>query len=138
MNIAKNKPKKSPELARAPTMANPNPKSRLLKLIDTLPRAQQNQLLEFAEFLAERYTVNEEVSQPREITRPENESVIEAMKRLRESYPMLDPEKLINETSSLMSAHLMQGRSAESVIDELEEIFKKHYQVLVDEQPGLS
>ena len=138
MNIAKNKPKKSPELARAPTMANPNPKSRLLKLIDTLPRAQQNQLLEFAEFLAERYTVDEEVSQPREITRPENESVIEAMKRLRESYPMLDPEKLLNETSSLMSAHLMQGRSAGSVIDELEEVFKKHYQVLVDEQSGQS
>jgi len=119
-------------------MANPSPKSRLLKLIDSLPRAQQQQLLEFAEFLAERYAVNEEVSQPREIARPDNENVIAAMKRLRESYPMLDPEKLLNETSSLMSAHLMQGRPAESVIDELEEIFRKHYVMLVDEQSGQS
>lgn len=119
-------------------MANSSGKSRLLKLVEVLPRAQQQQLLEFAEFLAQRYPVAGDVSTPRDIVRPENESVIAAMKRLRESYPMLDPENLLNETSSLLSAHLMQGRSAESVIDELEVIFKKHYQALVDERSGSS
>jgi hypothetical protein len=110
-------------------MAKPDPKSRLSQLLAQLPEAQQNQLLEFAEFLAERHPPQNPVStEPIEIERPENETVVSAMKRLRESYPMLDPEKLLHETSTLMSAHLMQGKPADEIIDELERVFRRHYE----------
>jgi len=109
-------------------MANPDPKTRLTRLLSQLPEAQQLQLLEFAEFLAERYPLqNQPSAEPIEIARPENETVVSAMKRLRESYPMLDPEKLLHETSTLMSAHLLQGKPAEQIIDELERVFRQHY-----------
>jgi len=112
-------------------MAKPDPKSRLLKLLAQLKEPQQLQLLEFAEFLVERHPLEVQAPGERvEISRPDKESVVSAMKRLRESYPMLDPEMLLHETSALMSAHLLQGRSAESVIDDLELVFRKHYDAL--------
>jgi len=112
-------------------MAKPDPQSRLTRLFAQLPKAQQEQLLEFAEFLAERHPVQNQASpEPTEIARPENETVVSAMKRLRESYPMLDSEKLLHETSALLSAHLLQGKPADQVIDELERVFRQHYDVL--------
>lgn len=109
-------------------MVKPDPHSRLARLFARLPEAQQEQLLEFAEFLAERHPVQDQApSEPVEIARPENETVVSAMKRLRESYPMLDAEKLLHETSTLMSAHLLQGKPAEEIIDELERVFRQHY-----------
>jgi hypothetical protein len=109
-------------------MVKPDPQSRLARLFTQLAEAQQEQLLEFAEFLAERYPLQNPTStEPIEIARPENESVVTAMKRLRESYPMLDPEKLLHETSALMNAHLLQGKPAEEIIDELERLFRQHY-----------
>jgi hypothetical protein len=41
---------------------------------------------------------------------------------------MLDRAKLINETAALMSQHLVQGRTAIEVIDDLEALFLHHYQ----------
>ena len=32
------------------------------------------------------------------------------------------------ETSTLMSAHLLQGKPAEKIIDELERVFRQHYE----------
>ena len=110
-------------------MAKPDPKTRISKLLGQLPEAQQIQLLEFAEFLVERHPQKKQVSsEPIDIERPDSESVVSAMKRLRESYPMLDPEKLLHETSTLMGAHLMQGKPADEIIDELERVFRQHYE----------
>ena len=110
-------------------MAKPDPKSRITKLLGQLPKAQQVLLLEFAEFLAERHPLeNPPSTEPVDIERPDNETVVSAMKRLRESYPMLDPERLLHETSTLMSAHLLQGKPAEKIIDELERVFRQHYE----------
>jgi hypothetical protein len=44
---------------------------------------------------------------------------------------MLDKAKMLNETSALMAQHIMQGRDAEEVIDELEQVFATHYERLV-------
>ena len=59
--------------------------------------------------------------------RPAQESVIAAIRRMRRSYPMLDSATMLNDTSTLMSAHVLQGRSAADVIDELEELFAVRY-----------
>jgi len=41
---------------------------------------------------------------------------------------MLDQSRLLNETSTRMTAHLLEGQSAESVIDELEVFFQNEFE----------
>lgn len=112
-------------------------KKNTKKLLDTyrnLPDEVAEQLLEFAEFLASRQQ-NEttELSVPEDIPRPEKESVVVAVKRLSTTYPMLDKDLLLNETAALVSQHMLQGRDAVEVINELEDIFKKQYATLLDD-----
>lgn len=103
----------------------------LLSIARRLPETERQNLLRFAEFLLQR--VNEvppevpAIPEPESIPRPAEESVIKAMRRLSRTYPMLDRGPLLNETSTLMAQHVMQGRPAAEVIDELEIIFSRHY-----------
>jgi hypothetical protein len=43
---------------------------------------------------------------------------------------MLDRSKMLNETSVLMTQHVISGRDAVEVIDELEILFRRHYENL--------
>ena len=107
---------------------------RLLGFYRDLPDEVAQQLLDYAEFLVSRYKVEiKEISSPEDISRPDNESVVIAVKRLSATYPMLNKDTLLNETASLVSQHLLQGRGAIEVIDELEVIFNKQYEILVEE-----
>lgn len=104
---------------------------RLREILDKLPEEQVRQLLDFAEFLYERHgTPAREVPAPVAIPRPESETVVAAIKRLRATYPMLDPARLLDETSVLMAQHVTQGRAAAEVIEELEVLFRAHYERL--------
>ncbi len=114
-------------------MAKPSAQSRLKKIYDQLPVLQQEQLLEYAEFLSERYEVVVDNGEPVNIARPEKETVIAALKRLRETYPMLDQQNLLHETSGHLSDHMMQGKPASEVIDNLEQIFRQQYDALQSE-----
>ncbi len=67
-------------------------------------------------------------TEPVAIPRPEQESVVKAIKRLRATYPMIDQNKLFNDTSQQMTEHLMHGKPAADVINELEIVFFRHYQ----------
>lgn len=115
----------------------PRDQQRLLKLFGQLSASDREQLLGFAEFLLYRAQTGpdsqESVSPdgaqtPVDIPRPESESVIAAIRRLTKTFPMLDKDPLLHETSALMTAHVMQGRPAVEVIDELEVIFRRHYE----------
>ncbi len=111
-----------------------NPQQKLLHLFHKLTPEQQSTLLEFAEFLAAR--APERMHQrpiPAPHPRPEKESVVKAIKRLSATYPMVDKAKMLDETSALVAQHIMQGRSAREVIDELEQIFEKHFRKLLDQ-----
>jgi hypothetical protein len=101
----------------------------LLKHFRCLPPAQQQQLLEFAEFLLKQHGQRavEPPPAPADIPRPGQESVVGAIKRLSATYPMLDRSKMLHETSGLMTQHVMQGRDAVEVIDELEILFQRHF-----------
>ena len=105
-------------------------RERLLEIHDSLAEEQRGHLLEYAEFLVARHGVVKEraVSVPQHIPRPEQESVVGAIKRLSTVYPMLDHSRMLHETAGLMTQHVMQGRAAMEVIDDLEELFKRHYQ----------
>lgn len=65
--------------------------------------------------------------QPLETSRPDKENVVNAIKRLRASYFMLNTDDLLNESSALMAQFMIQGRAADDVIDELEQVFDSHY-----------
>lgn len=108
-------------------MANKDVK-RLQEIFSGLTPAAAQQLLEFAEFLYVRHAAV--VAAPllrQDIPRPAQESVIKAIKRLSATYPMLDRGKMLHETSALMTQHVVQGRDATAVIDDLEALFRQHY-----------
>jgi hypothetical protein len=111
---------------------------RLLKLFKRLDERDQCSLIAFAEFLHQREgstdrDYDQELSlEPTLIERPEEESVVAAIKRLTSSYHMLDTSTLLTETSSLMTSHLIHGKSAPDVIDELELLFTQQYEVFLD------
>jgi hypothetical protein len=111
---------------------------RLTQLYRALDPADRRTLLAFAEFLgqAARAGANphspadaglELEPEPEPVPRPETETVIGAIRRLSRSYAMLDRGLLLHETSALMSAHVLQGREAVQVIDDLEALFARHY-----------
>ena len=118
-------------------MTHPRPKPpgerQLIRLYRQLTPHDRETLSAFAAFLAQRASpdaiADDSISRtPQDIPRPEHESVIGAIRRLSRTYDMLDPGTLLNETSTLMSAHVLQGRDASAVIDELEALFARHYQ----------
>lgn len=116
----------------------------ILTLFQSLSAADQAQLIAFAEFLlsrTQRVPVQPTAAdssapaaspppEPEPIPRPEQESVVKAVKRLSKTYPMLDKSKMLSETSELVAQHIMQGRDAVEVIDELERVFQRFYQDL--------
>ncbi len=110
----------------------PKDQRGLLRLYKALGAEDRQSLLAFAEFLLQRSADTVDLplakAEVKKIPRPPVESVVSAIKRLSASYPMLDRSKLLTETSSLMTAHIMHGRSATDVIDELETIFSGYYQ----------
>ncbi len=115
----------------------PTDQRELLALHSKLNQGDRQSLLSFAGFLVSQQMtpeapITEPVSQiPLKMTRPRNESVVKAIRRLSETYPMLDSKDMLDGTSLLMSAHILQGRSAQRVIDELEQLFEQRYTVFV-------
>lgn len=104
----------------------------LLNWFDAMNQVGQQALLEYAEFLSIRHQITESVSQePLLIERPVDESVVVAIRRLRKTYPMLDTQQLLHETSAFMMQHMMQGRSAKEVVDDLEIYFKQQFEAFV-------
>lgn len=115
---------------------------KLLKLIQALPESDCLAAIQFVEFLADKAAKSKftdsdnaesenlfvaEIQKPLDIVRPESESVVAAIKRLSSTYPMLDKATLLDQASNYMSQHILQGRSSVDVIDDLENLFKKHY-----------
>lgn len=108
-----------------------------LRLLRALGDEQRRTVVAFMEFLSSREekSAPSEPAQPVAIPRPAQESVIKAIKRLRATYPMLDQNKLFGATSQQMTEHLMHGKPAEKVIDELEELFAQSYQLYLGNTP---
>lgn len=112
--------------------------ARLRAILARVSPADADSLLAFGEFLAARspqaaetpvLAADSEVSrEPRPIPRPEEETVILALRRLSATYPMLDRKKLLDVTSTLVMQHLVAGRDRVEVIDELEVVFRREFE----------
>ena len=104
--------------------------SQLSAVFEQLSTDRQQSLYDFAQFLLLQQggPKASAVSQtPLDISRPDAESVVAAIKRLAKTYPMLNREALLHDASTLMSAHVMQGRAANDVIDDLQALFESAY-----------
>lgn len=110
-----------------------NESRRLVKYFNEMNEQQKNSLLDYARYLRQQNSpgspsTEQQKHQPLESPRPENENVVNAIKRLRVSYFMLNTDVLLNESSALMAQFMIQGRDAKEVIDDLEILFENQYQ----------
>jgi len=103
----------------------------LLECWETLDGASRRSLLDFARYLsARRETRYPEVPLPSHEPRPEAETVVGAIRRLSRVYNMVDRRQVLTETTLLLTRHVVDGRAADEVIDELERLFETHYRKL--------
>lgn len=103
---------------------------QLLDLFEQLAPEQQDRLIAFAEFLGgSAPDAAGAASEPVAIPRPDGETVTMAIRRLVRTYPMLDRKRLMAEASQFMAQHALEGRPAHEVIDELEKVFARHYEM---------
>jgi hypothetical protein len=92
-------------------------------LFEQLDDDGRRTLLAHAEFLVSRREVP--ASSPRVAARPTGETVLQAIKRLNGSYPGLRRAALMQPVGELLSQHMVDGRAAEEVIDELEALYAR-------------
>jgi hypothetical protein len=123
-------------------------REQLLECLPALSAEEQRSLLAFARFLAQHGAdfprlpavpaaadrKPEPLPEPKAIERPESEKVVAAIKRLSQTYFMLDKTRMLGHTSGLMTQHIMAGREAREVIDELESLFRKEYETLREQR----
>jgi hypothetical protein len=111
---------------------------RLLGLLRQLGTTEQASLLAFAEFLCSRQPAGPAnhaaqplaIPEPVPVERPPVESVVAGLKRLARTYPMLDKSEMLSATSDIVATHIMKGTAPAAVIDQLEGIFREHYEQL--------
>lgn len=95
----------------------------LLALFRALPPRAQASLLDYAAFLARR---NAPRRPPQPAPRPEQETVVQAIKRLNRSYPLLRRHHhLTRQAESLLARHMVDGLPAREAIDELERCYRE-------------
>ena len=109
-------------------------KKSLIEIFEKLDTERQTSLFDFAEFLQSKGDlVVKKISEPIEIVRPDKETVVGAIKRLKQTYPMIDSMKVFSSASELMTDHMVKGRDAVEVIDEMEKIFEDFYSKMLKE-----
>lgn len=99
--------------------------AELLRRIQALADDDRHALVAFLGFLEQRAEPAAPPA-PVDIPRPPSEGVLAAIRRLRQRYPALQSAALLDECAALVSAHLLQGQPAASVIDRLETLFQAH------------
>lgn len=115
-------------------MNDKNETTRLLSIFESLNEARKNGLLEYAEFLQAKGDLQtKEVAPAVAIDRPEEETVVGAIKRLKLTYPMVENMRVFSAASSLMTEHMVNSRDAMAVIDDMENLFEEAYQSLLQD-----
>lgn len=106
----------------------------LIDLYEAMDDERKLSLCDFADFLyAKAGPVVKEIPPPEEVPRPEQETVVGAVKRLKIKYHMVESMTVFSAASSLMTDHMVKGRDVAEVIDEMEVLFEEAYKNLLQD-----
>ena len=106
----------------------------LIDLYEAMDDNRKKSLSDFADFLyAQAEPISKEILPPDDVPRPEQETVVGAVKRLKIKYHMVDSMSVFSAASALMTDHMVKGRDVVEVIDEMEILFGDAYKKLVQE-----
>ena len=106
----------------------------LIDLFESMDDERKKSLSDFADFLyAQADPINKTISPPAESARPETETVVGAVKRLKAQYFMIESMSVFSAASALMTDHMVKGRDVVEVINEMEDLFSTAYKKLLDE-----
>ena len=106
----------------------------LIEIYEAMDDERKSSLADFADFLyAKADPINKEILPPEDIARPEKETVVGAVKRLKESYHMIESMSVFSAASELMTDHMVKGRDVVEVINEMEILFENAYNKLVSD-----
>ena len=115
-------------------MSNIKSSKQLIELYEAMDDERKLSLGDFADFLyAKAGPVVKEIPPPEEVPRPEQETVVGAVKRLKTKYHMVESMTVFSAASSLMTDHMVKGRDVVEVIDEMEELFDEAYKKLLQD-----
>ena len=121
-------------ILRKNNMSDIKSNSALTDLYEAMDDQRKQSLSDFADFLyAQADPISKEVLPPEDISRPETETVVGAIKRLKLTYPMIGSMKVFSAASSLMTEHMVNGRNVIEVIDEMEVLFVSAYDEMLEE-----
>ena len=106
----------------------------LIDLYEAMDDERKLSLCDFADFLyAKAGPVVKEIPPPEDVQRPEQETVVGAVKRLKTKYHMVESMTVFSAASSLMTDHMVKGRDVVEVIDEMEVLFEEAYKNLLQD-----
>ncbi len=88
-------------------------KATLLEIIKTLNDEKQASLIDYARFLqSQGDLVVKEIQEPVDIERPQDETVVGAIKRLKLTYPMIQGMSVFSAASTLMTDNMVNVQGA--------------------------
>ncbi len=106
----------------------------LIDLYESMDDERKLSLCDFADFLyAKAEPVSKEIPAPDDVPRPQEETVVGAVKRLKIKYHMVESMTVFSAASSLMTDHMVKGRDVIEVIDEMEILFDDAYKKLLQD-----
>ncbi len=106
----------------------------LINLYEAMDDERKRSLCDFADFLyAKADPVSKEIPPPEHVPRPQQESVVGAVKRLKVKYYMIESMSVFSAASTLMTDHMVKGRDVIEVIDEMEMLFEEAYDKLLQD-----
>ena len=107
---------------------------QLTSLYESMDDERKLSLCDFADFLYARAApVSKEILPPEDVSRPQEETVVGAVKRLKIKYHMVESMTVFSAASSLMTDHMVKGRDVVEVIDEMEMLFESAYDKLLQD-----
>lgn len=106
----------------------------LIDLYESMDDERKRSLCDFADFLyAKADPISKEIPAPEDVPRPEKETVVGAVKRLKTKYHMVESMSVFSAASALMTDHMVKGRDIVEVIDEMEALFEEAYNKLLQD-----
>ncbi len=104
----------------------------LIELYESMDDERKRSLCDFADFLyAKADPISKEIPAPEDVPRPQRETVVGAVKRLKTKYHMVESMTVFSAASALMTDHMVKGRDVVEVINEMEVLFEDAYDKLL-------